>query len=135
MSFELFVGAFKHEERFRFPLTQLRSRFSANIESEDEFGFWKLRFTEGPCATELKPSKGTQITGFTVLRPPAYLEFWEVIAGVLEDLPCVLYWPGGGAVMASLDLLPHLPGDMIEELGIPWVTTNPEKIRQYVGDS
>jgi hypothetical protein len=25
-------------------------------------------------------------------RPPDYQVFWDVIAGILRDLPCALYW-------------------------------------------
>ncbi len=75
------------------------------------------------------------IQGFVVHNPPPYLEFWEIIAGFLKDLDCILYWPGGGAVIARLEVLNELPKDMVEALGIPWVTTDPEQIRKYVGKS
>jgi len=39
----------------------------------------------------------------------------------------VLYWPGGGAIVGSLDMVQHMPADMVEALGVPWVSTDPEK--------
>ncbi|MCC7049414.1 MAG: hypothetical protein IT562_22080 [Alphaproteobacteria bacterium] len=87
-------------------------------------------------ATELgyEPNVKGAIKGFFARHPPEELEFWAIIASILRDYPCVLYWPGTSAVMGSLDLLPHLPKIMVEKLGIPLVSTDPERIRQHVWD-
>jgi hypothetical protein len=37
--------------------------------------------------------------------------------------------------MGSIDLLRHLPKSFIEKMGIPLVSTDPERIRQYVWDN
>mgnify|MGYP001578235479 CR=1 FL=1 len=135
MSFEIMVGAWENEDRYRFPRGIVRQRFSKHIVSENENGWWRLAFAGGPGHSEVNPGKSRLPTGFVVHNPPDYLEFWEIIAGILRDFPCVLYWPGGGAVIGSLGTLQHLPKDMVETLGIPWVSTDPERIRQYVWDN
>ena len=63
------------------------------------------------------------------------IAFWKIIGGILRDHPCVLYWPGTSAVMGSLDLLPHLPKVMVEKLGVPLVSIDPERIRQHVREN
>lgn len=134
MSFDIYVSAFDHESVKRFPVKLLRERFKDHIKSEEQ-GCWQLTFPEGACSAELDAGRGDTTTGFAVGRPPDFLSFWQIIAGILRDLPCVLYWPGGGAVIGSLDMLPHLPKQMIERLGIPRVSTDPEQIRSYVSNS
>ena len=146
MSFSIFVSAFENEDSYRFPLATLRQRFSKNIRREERlslpvrFGdslIWRIGFDEGPGESDVYASDGETIDGFSVNRPPDYLEFWEIIAGILRDLPCALYWPTTkqAAVMGSLDLLRHLPKNFIEKMGIPFISTDPERIRQYVWDN
>lgn len=134
MSFDIYVSAFDNEAARHFPVKLLRDRFKDHIESE-EHGCWQLAFPEGACSAELDAGSGDTTTGFAVGRPPDFPSFWKIIAGILQDLPCVLYWPGGGAVIGSLETLPHLPKQMIERLGIPRVSTDPDKIRRYVEES
>jgi hypothetical protein len=136
MSFSIFVSAFENEDSFRFPLAELRRRFAKHIR-EDDGMIWRIGFDEGPGGSDVYASDQEMISGFSVARPPDSLEFWEIIAGILRDLPCALYWPTTkqAAVMGSLDLLPHLPKDFIETMGIPFVSTDAERIRQYVWDN
>ncbi|MCC6471144.1 MAG: hypothetical protein IT563_22710 [Alphaproteobacteria bacterium] len=136
MSFDIFVTAFRDKDVLPIPTSDVIRRFSAHIKDvEKDYGWWRLHFEEGPCLARLSVDEGETTNGFGVLRPPGYLTFWEIIAGVLKDLPCVLYWPGDRAVMGSLELLPHLPDDLIEAFGIPLVCTDGAKIRQYVEEN
>ena len=134
MSFEIIVRVFDNEQLRPIPRSAVRERFEPHIAREDDFGWWTLEFAEGACAAEVSPGRKSSTAGFVVHRPPDFLTFWLIIAGFLRDYPCVLFWPGGGAVMESLDLLPHLPKSFIEAMGIPWVSTDPKRIRQYVRD-
>lgn len=74
-------------------------------------------------------------SGFAVSRPPDFPSFWAIIAGILQDMPCVLYWTGKGAVIGKLETLPHLPTFFVERLGIPFVSSDPERILGYVRES
>jgi hypothetical protein len=133
MSFNIFVSRFRDEEIYKFPAAELRERFGSAIVGQRR-NSWHLGFEQGESFAEIQVPSEEFIPGFNVRRPPDFLEFWTIIAGFLTDLDCVLFWPGGGAVVARLDVLPHLPKEMIERLGIPWVTTDASKIRDYVGD-
>jgi hypothetical protein len=136
MSFSIYVSAFENEDSFRFPAAELRRRFAKHTRKDDAVA-WRIGFGEDPGESEIYVESGDMIDGFSVNRPPDSLEFWEIIAGILRDLPCALYWPTTkqAAVMGSLDLLPHLPKDFIETLGIPLVSTDPERIRRYVWEN
>ncbi len=134
MSFSLYMNAFENEDSHRFPMAILRKRFARHIVVDDG-SVWRLRFDEDLGESEMYVDDTSMTDGFAVNKPPDSLGFWEIIAGLLQDLPCVLYWPGGGAVMGKLDMLHHLPKSFVEKLGIPFVSTDPERIRQYVGEN
>ena len=136
MSFDIYITAFENEDTFEFPVTELRKRFAGHIR-DDATVPWSIGFREGFGESEIYFEGGEMIHGFAVSRPPDSLEFWEIIAGILRDLPCALYWPTTTeiAVMGSLDLLPHLPKDFIRTMGVPLVSTDPERIRQYVREN
>lgn len=137
MSFDLWIDAFKDEEKFWFPTTAFLHRFDGHIIDKEERTF-RLSFDGDPtlCRVSYYP-RGDSVDGFSISRPTAHAELWEIIAGFLRDLPCVLYWPSTthNSCMGSLDLLPHLPASFIEACGIPFVSTDPETIRRYVSDN
>ena len=133
MSFTIFVNRFRDEKPAYFSAKELRRRFGPAVNGRAR-GASVLGFEEGKAWTTVDIPDGGVVDGFSIRNPVDYLEFWSIIAGFLKDLDCVLYWPGGGAVIGSLDLLPHLPKDFVESMGIPWVSTDPKRIRQYVWD-
>lgn len=134
MSFEIFLQSFENERKYVFPTSELLARFKGYIKEEDG-DVWRLGFEEGFGLSDMYISSGETTDGFMIRKPPDSLEFWQIISGLLKDYPSVLFWPGSGAVMGSLDLLPHLPKDFVDTFGIPWVSTDPERIRRYVWDN
>ncbi|MGQ0675428.1 MAG: hypothetical protein ACT4N4_04995 [Rhodospirillales bacterium] len=136
MSFDIYVSAFEDEDSYKIPIATLRRRFGKHIKSESG-PVWRIGFADEPGESDVYVDIGETTTGFAVGRPPNSLEFWEIIAGILRDLPCALYWPTTDevAVMGSLDLLRHLPKSFIEKMGIPFVSTDPERIRRYVWEN
>jgi len=138
MSFAIFVTAFRDGEGASLPLSTIRERFEKHVlRREDDGKSWHLAFGDEslpPAVLTYRVMGSDQIGGFAIERPHDDVEFWAIIAGILRDYPCVLYWPGTSAVMGSLDLLSHLPKTMVEKLGIPLVSTDPERIRQHVWD-
>lgn len=115
----------------------LRERFAKYTRRNDGTGWFIGGFGDEPGESEIYIEDDETISGFSVDRPPDHLEFWQIIAGILRDLPCALYWPTNNetaSVMGSLDLLQHLPKDFVETLGIPFVSIDAEQIRQYVRD-
>ena len=136
MSFDIFITAFENEDIYRFPISTLRERFAKHIIGDDGV-VWCIGFDEGPGNSYVYLGGEEMIDGFCVNRPADYLEFWEIIAGILRDLPCLLYWPSTKptAIMGSLDMLRNLPKDWVDRVDIPFVSTDPERIRQYVWDN
>lgn len=139
MSFDISFSFFDHEEKHRIPRAALRARFGKHIKNEESGKCWRLTFDEGPTFAEVSSgsSIGDMIGGFVVRRPPEYLEFWKIVAGILRDFPCLLYWPNIPplGIVGSLDMIQHIPKGFIEAMGIPLVSTDPERIRQYVWDN
>jgi hypothetical protein len=133
VSFSIYFGAFEAGDARKIPVAMLREKFGGHFGKKDSFGFVPLSFGGG-TAGEIHIDDGDFTDGFSVLMPPEDLEFWEIVAGILRDYPCLLYW-GVGAVMGSLELLPHLPAEFVKRLGIPFVSTDPERIRRYVGEN
>jgi len=135
MSFDIWISAFQNEEQTWFPTKELLRRFDGYTtdETKDEF-----RFQVGGDRTLCKvwyEDKNGMVDGFAISRPTGHPELWAIVAGFLRDLPCVLYWPSTThrAAMGSLDLLPHLPASFVEACGIPFVSTDAETIRKFVG--
>jgi hypothetical protein len=145
MSFDIFVSAFENEGPFHFPVAILHRAFAPYILSErsreDREGarhkVWALAFADSPGSTDIYLDGGDMVFGFGIGNPPDVIEFWEVVAGLLRDLPCLLYWPNVKPVgiIGSLDVLPHIPSQYIEKIGIPLVSTDPERIRRYVWEN
>lgn len=134
MSFNIFVSTFRNEDTFNFPASEIESRFAPIIIGQ-RHGSWHLGFKEHGSFGEIPVPSEAFVDGFSVRNPPDNLEFWRIVAAFLRDFGSVLYWPGGGAVITSLELLQHLPSDMIESVGVPWVTADPERIRRYVREN
>jgi hypothetical protein len=145
MSFSIFVSAFKNEDKHYFSIKTLRDAFSPFIVNEDSIkdrlerrhGIWQVVFDPDAGTSEIYFKDNELISGFSVNRPPDAIEFWEIIAQLLRDLPCLLYWPNVKPVgiIGSLDVLPHIPRQYIEKIGIPFVSTDPERIRRYVWEN
>ncbi|MBL8704090.1 MAG: hypothetical protein JNM30_04565 [Rhodospirillales bacterium] len=137
MSFSIYVSAFHAEDSAWIPIDDIRERFSRFAISESGTTMYLQFSSPALPATELgfEIDAGEMIDGFFANHPPDEIEFWDIIAGILRDHPCLLYWPGTSAVMGSLDLLPHIPKVFVEKLGIPFVSTDGETIRRYVGEN
>ena len=137
MSFSVWMSMFKEQESFWFPLRELHNRFGHSPTSQEDSEF-RLVIDERPTSTIIiYEAQGGRINGFAIQAPSAEPALWNIIAGFLRDLPCVLYWPSttSCACMGSLTLLPHLPDDFIETCGIPFVSTDAETIRKFVGEN
>ncbi len=137
MSFSIYISAFNAEDSAWIPAEDIRSRFSAYVIGRDHAALY-LQFSSPALPAAIlgfEADAREVIDGFYISHPPDEIEFWDIIAGILRDHPCLLYWPGTSAVMGSLDLLPHIPKVFVEKLGIPFVSTDGETIRRYVGEN
>ncbi len=136
MSFDIWVTAFKDRYVTWIPIETMLERFVPHItEAKDDW--YPLRFGpgRGSGGLSLQPREDEYVCGLSVNRPPDDLEFWRIIAGILRDFPCVLYWPSTirTACAGRPDLLPHLPKSFIESCGVPEVSTDAAYIRDWVG--
>lgn len=135
MSFSIYISAFNDEDSAWISTQDIRARFEAYMIGEDQQSLY-LQFSSPALPAAIlgfEADAREMIDGFYVNHPPEEIEFWDIVAGILRDHPCLLYWPGTTAVMGSLDLLPHIPKAFVEKLGIPFVSTDGESIRRYVG--
>jgi hypothetical protein len=135
MSFDIFIQSHRDGDVYWIPSSEMHRRFAGHIEREEP-GFWSLTFNNGQEHGEVFTDAGDLSNGFMVARPPHSLQFWEIIAGILRDFPCVLFWPppkGTCPIVGRLDTISHLPAGMVEDLGVPIVSTDPAYIRSYVG--
>lgn len=137
MSFDICFSMFDREEPLLFPRSKLLARFEGCVAGDDGDGDYRLAFDEGRTMSELALGNETMIDGFVVRQPPDYPMFWNIVAGILRDFPCLLYWPGTppAAIIGSMEMLQHIPKYFIEHMGVPWITTDPVRIRRYVGEN
>ncbi len=126
MSFDIFLGNFKNGASEPFPRSIVEEAFSRYIEQRETLG-WILRFPDGGRA-DISIDNTPMIRGLGVNRPPTSDTFWEGMFYILQRTTSVLFWAGDGCVVASSDVVPELPRDLISSVGAPTVVTRPEQI-------
>ena len=70
-----------------------------------------------------------------IARPIANAMFMKALFDVLERSSGVIYWPGGGCVVADRTVIDELPPDMIESLGIPSIVKSGQEIFDRIAQS
>jgi hypothetical protein len=130
MSFDIWLCCFKNGEDAYFPREIVEEAFGRFAERREP-KWWSLHYPDGG-RSELDVADGPMVSGLTVGRPPAHPAFWEGILSVLQRSSSVLFWPEGGAVVADASVIPDLPADLIEVVGIPMVVTHPEEIVECI---
>ncbi len=135
MSFDIWITAFQDRNVAWIPIESILERFVPHItEAADDW--YPLRFGSGQAfgSLSLHPRDDGYVPGLSINRPPDDLAFWRIVAGILRDFPCVLYWPSTirTSCMGKAELLRHLPEDFIESCGLPVVSTDGAHIRDWV---
>jgi len=130
MSFDIWLGCFKNGEVAKFPLKIVEEAFG-RFAQRREPGWWVLNYPDGGRG-DLSVEAEPMVPGLAVNRPPAHPAFWEGILAVLQRSSSVLFWPGGGAVVADSSVIPELPPDLIEAVSIPTVVTRAEEIVECI---
>ncbi|HTZ77335.1 MAG TPA: hypothetical protein VMC10_05490 [Stellaceae bacterium] len=130
MSFDVFLSCFQNGEPATFRRALLERAFGSIITDRSNPEQWVL---EGGSTLYL--DEGDEISGFSVNRPPDYDEFWQAIMETLRQTSSVFYWPGGGCVVANIEVAKHMPEDFIEGLGEPTVVTDPSEILELIENS
>jgi hypothetical protein len=130
MSFDIFLGNFKNGASEPFPRSIVENAFGRYVERNDAGGL-ALAFPDGGRA-DMSIETTPMIRGFAVNRPPISSAFWEGIFFVLKSTSSVLFWAGDGCVVASANVVPDLPKDLIEALGMPTIVTQPKQILERI---
>jgi hypothetical protein len=131
MSFDMFVGCFGSDENSGFPRGILERALTGLVD-RTEPGVWRLRDSLACLYVDEAPA----LPGFTISRPPRRNQpFWPALIDVLRQTPCALFWGPGGCVVADASVIPDLPADFIESVGIPTVATEVAKIFEVLENS
>jgi hypothetical protein len=129
MSFDTYLTCVDHGKVCRFPRSIVEEAFAPFIESKSE-GSWKLV----DSLADVWIGAGPEVTGFGVSRPPGDKQhpFWRALLEIMQKTQTVFFWIDGGAVVAHLDVIPHMPPDMLESLGTPALATEPGDFWDYI---
>jgi len=131
VSFEIYLDRFSNGEGVPFPIDVVEHAFGRFAEHRDS-KCWVLTFLDD-SRCELFVDNAALVRGFMVVRPPNSPAFWRALFDVLKQTAGVLFWPGGGAVVADQSAILSLPKSMIESLGTPIVASTPQAMREYFG--
>jgi len=132
MSFDLFLQNFRRGEIATFPRAVVESAFKGYLKEVDpEFSI--LNFPDGG-SSELYINKGAAISDFMIARPANSPELWQGLLDILRCTSGVLFWPGGGAVVANESVVQNLPESVIEAVGVPTVVHEPEEIPRLISE-
>jgi hypothetical protein len=128
MSFTIYIGAFRDHELFDYDPTIVEEVFAPLIATRGSFG-WALK-VGGFVSIDDAP----KINHFSVDRPPGSAAFWVGLVEIMRRTPSVVYWPDEGRTSCVADqaLIAHLPPDMVEALGEPFVVSNGEEITNAI---
>lgn len=72
---------------------------------------------------------------FSVNRPADSPELWSGLLEILRETRGMLFWPGGGAVVAHQSDIAHLPPSMIDIFGTPTVVSSGRQIEERIEKS
>jgi hypothetical protein len=130
MSFEVFVQCFEGGEPAGMNRKALRALFPV-VANASERNRWTVRYDhKNESEIYLAPlkSKAAQVHGLTVSRPCADIRLWEALLAILKGQAAVLYFPGGGPLVADREACRQMPPDMVEALGRPKVVKTAKEI-------
>jgi hypothetical protein len=157
MGFEIFVGAYEQGECSNVSFDIVEHAFASAIKSRttirDGSFVWTIEYEiDQPedvprtividgveRATIVRDGADIYISlddptqhltnGFMVAGPPANHAFYESLLTILQATHAALYWGGENSlVIGRDDMIEHLPQDMIEVLGEPFLATRAEQI-------
>jgi hypothetical protein len=96
---------------------------------------WGLSFPDGGKSFLYLKDEQKEIEHICVNRPTDSPELWTGLLEILRETGAVLYWPGGGAVVAAEAHIAHLPQDMIDIFGTPTVVSRGREIEDCIAKS
>ncbi|HEX9490888.1 MAG TPA: hypothetical protein VF930_11415 [Stellaceae bacterium] len=112
MSFEVFLQCYRDSEPFRFPRAVVEEAFP--FADRRDPGCWELKFPDGG-RSDLYIDDELEIWNLMVSRLARSPELWTGLFDILRRTGSMLFWPGGGSVVADESVVPHLLPDIIME--------------------
>ncbi|MGK5062235.1 hypothetical protein [Janthinobacterium sp. LB3P112] len=158
MSFEIFFYSYKRGEPYSFPLSDAESAFQAAIvrrERTESDLFWRLEYpilnppdvppvmqfngreypvlvcdcSEVYLTVEVGTDSRPMTDGFMVSGPAGHHDFYAALLHLLQTTHSALFWPGNNSlVVGQFESIEHLPKEMIESLGEPFIINEPQQI-------
>jgi hypothetical protein len=136
MSFDIFLQCFAGEPpgisrgavRALFPI----------VEEASEPDHWRVRYdSTNSCTVSITPAKSNNelITSLCINRPCGDLQFWESVLTILRMGSVMLYWPGGGPLVAGQSLADEAPLEIVEALGKPVSVNSAQEIIDAIRES
>jgi hypothetical protein len=133
MGFDVYLQCFAGE-----PLGISRAAIRALFpidEENSEPDYWSIHYSPtDSCKISVTASESDAklITSLCVYRPCGEARFWESVLSVLRMGPVMLYWPGGGPVVASQMAANEFPREIAESLGQPLNVTSAREIMDAI---
>jgi hypothetical protein len=129
MSFDVFLQCYAGEP-LGVPRRAVRALFPI-VEDASEPDHWRVRYDSASwCTITVAPAKSDSelITSLCVNRPCGEPQFWESMLTILRMGSVILYWPGGGPVVAGQASAKELPLEIVESLGKPLSVDSAQEI-------
>jgi hypothetical protein len=130
----MFLCAFKNGEPAPFSLAIVDKCLGPFIDFR-EHHCWDLSFPDGGKSFLYLKDDQKEIEHICVNRPADSPELWTGLLEILRETGAMLYWPGGGAVVAAEAHIAHLPPDMIDIFGTPTVVGSGREIKDCIAKS
>jgi len=131
MGFELYLDVYKDGEHCGISYQRALDAFEG-FATILEPALWQVKYDETSSCdiyVSLAEDDASEVSSFMVERPCADRRLWESLFAIMRLGNVVLYYPGCSApLVASEDVIPHLPHDMIDSLGQPLCIRSGEEI-------
>ena len=129
MSFDIYLQCFAGEPT-GIARAKVRALFPI-VEDKSEPDYWSVHYDPAnSCKINVTPSTSDNelLTSLSVNRPCGDLRFWESVLAILKLGPVILYWPGGGPLVAGDAIAAEVPLEIVESLGQPLAVSSAQEI-------
>ncbi|HEY3297762.1 MAG TPA: hypothetical protein VGK34_03820 [Armatimonadota bacterium] len=126
MSFEVYLQFFDNSEEAGVDSVSVREAF-VPYSTMDKPDVLSICYDDrNSCDVFLDYLQDTSlVSGLTISRPCQDNRLWDSLIAIMRQGNAILYFPGGEhPLVASPSAIPHLPTDMVEALGNPFVVEN-----------
>jgi len=131
MSFDIFVIRAENGRDAPIPLAVIEHAFGPFIKYREPAG-WELSFPDDGRSFVYMKEDSDDDHHFNVNRPASSPELWTAPLEILRQTGTVLFWPGGGAMVADESSIPHLLPEIAEILGAPIVVRDGVEIVECI---